>query len=318
MKETDGSMQERLVDHLESEGMTVRIVKAERSADLEARFTSLLERGLVDRRVSERYLSGIRYDLSESGFEPRSLISVAVADPQVRFRFGWKGGEITAVVPPTYLHWRKVDAGIRDALEEVLEPQGYSVAPAPLPKKLLAVCSGLAEYGRNNITYVDGMGSFHRLAALVSDLPCPEDGWREAVSMERCRNCTACLEICPTGAICSDRFVIKAERCLTLHNEEDSKVAFPDWIDSAVHTCLVGCMRCQYVCPENKDVSRHFREGECFSADETDLLIRGVPLVEMPAMTAEKLQRADLVDMMELIPRNLKALLPVLNDTTEE
>jgi epoxyqueuosine reductase len=127
--------------------------------------------------------------------------------------------------------------------------------------------------------------------------------------MKRCETCRACLQACPTEAIRADRFLIKAERCLTYHNEEESEVSFPDWMDPAIHRCLVGCMSCQTTCPENRDVLDHIREGESFSSEETDLLIRGVALEQMPAETAEKLRREDLADLLELIPRNLKALL---------
>jgi epoxyqueuosine reductase len=37
--------------------------------------------------------------------------------------------------------------------------------------KRLAVRSGLARYGRNNVTYVEGMGSFLELSASLTDMP---------------------------------------------------------------------------------------------------------------------------------------------------
>ena len=118
-------------------------------------------------------------------------------------------------------------------LAEVLESGGYRAAKAVLPKKLLAVRSGLAAYGKNNITYVPGMGSFHGLVAVFSDLPAPEGTWRDAEMMEACHKCAACRRHCPTGAIDADRFLLRAERCLTFHNEKPVDVPFPGWIDAA-------------------------------------------------------------------------------------
>jgi epoxyqueuosine reductase len=183
------------------------------------------------------------------------------------------------------------------------------VARAVLPKKLLAVRSGLATYGRNNITYVPGMGSFYRLAAFYSDLPCQKDSWREAQMMAACENCSACLRNCPTGAISADRFLLHAERCIVYHNEQPGDVPFPRWMDPSWHNCLIGCMRCQNVCPQDKELWQWVEEGAEFSEQETALLLEGGPLEQLPAATMEKLEHADLARHAGPLPRNLSVLL---------
>jgi epoxyqueuosine reductase len=144
-----------------------------------------------------------------------------------------KGFTLTLILPPTYLGATEVLRQIEGLLAECLAPEGYYVAPARLPRKILAVRSGLAEYGRNNIGYVPGMGSFFQLTVFYSELPCQEDTWREPRMMDRCQDCQACLTKCPTGAISSERFLLRAERCLVFHNERSSDHPFPDWIDPA-------------------------------------------------------------------------------------
>jgi epoxyqueuosine reductase len=211
-------------------------------------------------------------------------------------------------VPPTYLHWRGTDQQAEDALAEILELEGHRVARAMLPKKLLAVRSGLAAYGKNNITYVPGMGSFHRLVVFYSDLPCQQDDWREPKMMERCEKCIACLRHCPTGAITSERFLLHAERCITFHNEKPSDVPFPEWLDASGHNCLVGCLHCQNICPENRDFLAWVGEGAEFSSEETSLLVEGIPLDQLPAAMVEKLEQSDLIDLLDVLPRNLKVL----------
>jgi epoxyqueuosine reductase len=190
-----------------------------------------------------------------------------------------------------------------------LELEGYRVAQAIVPKKLLAVCGGVAAYGKNNITYVDGMGSFHRLVAFYSNLPCEQDEWREPRLMERCERCLGCARSCPTGAIEPERFLLRAERCITFWNEKPGQVAFPEWVEASWHNCLVGCMRCQRGCPENREVLDFYEEGVEFSEEETGLLLERVPLAELPVVLVEKLEHWDLFELLDILPRNLEVLL---------
>jgi epoxyqueuosine reductase len=156
---------------------------------------------------------------------------------------------------------------------------------------------------------VAGLGSFHRPAAFYSDLPCDEDApWQPVRMLERCTDCRACLRRCPTGAIVEERFLLHAERCIVYHNEKPGAVPFPDWLKPAWHNCLVGCMHCQAICPENKAVVGWVEDGPAFSAEETALLMAGTPPDQLPAALAHKLREGDLLDMLDILPRNMKAL----------
>jgi epoxyqueuosine reductase len=160
---------------------------------------------------------------------------------------------------------------------------------------------------------VPGMGSFHRLATFYSDLPCQEDNWQELQMMESCQNCSACLRNCPTGAIpsaslgtgTSERFLLRAERCITFHNERAGKFPFPAWLDPSWHNCLVGCLHCQRVCPQNKDFLEWIEEGAEFSQEETALILEGIPSDQLPATTVRKLKQLDLIEYLDGLPRNL-------------
>jgi epoxyqueuosine reductase len=192
-------------------------------------------------------------------------------------------------------------------LQNVLDSNGYQLHRAALPLKLLAVFSGLAKYGKNNVVYAEGLGSFFRLIAFLSDMPPGRSHWLEPRAMKECNKCKACLNACPTGAIVPDRFLIHAERCITFLNEGTGD--FPEWIDPAWHNSLVGCMRCQLVCPVNKRFVTWVEEGETFNETETDLILNGVPLDRLPSETAHKLNRSYMVDYLDVLPRNLRALL---------
>ena len=115
------------------------------------------------------------------------------------------------------------------------------------------------------------MGSFIQLVAFFSDLPCPEDTWREPVMLERCQKCKACVNNCPTGAIPTDRFLLHAERCLVFFNERPPEYPFPEWVAPSAHNSLIGCMTCQQVCPENKVFLDQFADEVAFSHEETCL-----------------------------------------------
>jgi epoxyqueuosine reductase len=295
----------------------------------------LEEGGLKGRLFSAQYLHVLRTDIetpyldgffNEEFYQERlvsfeweppatlpgaaSIIVVAVPDPQRRITFQWHGEPVPAIVPPTYLYWQSVNRQVEDTLSEMLAPDGYQVVLANLPKKLAAVHSGLADYGRNNVTYVPGLGSFQRLVVLWSDLPCEEDHWQDLQMMEACEKCHACQRACPTGAIDPSRYLLRAERCLTFLNEKPPEVPFPDWVEPSWHNCLVGCLHCQRVCPANKEVRDWIEGDEVFSEEETTLLLDGIAQEHLPPETVVKLERLDLIDLLDVLPRNLSALLP--------
>jgi len=68
-------------------------------------------------------------------------------------------------------------------------------------------------------------------------------------------------------------------------------------------------MICQRVCPENKEFLAWIEEGAEFSQEETALLLEGIALDKLPAALVEKLARWDLVDLLDILPRNLGVLL---------
>ncbi len=237
--------------------------------------------------------------------EAKSLIVVAVPRPQSQAVFTWNGESRALLLPPTYVAYEETRKRVEDFLAGILEPKGYRIARTKLPLKLLAVRSGLGLYGRNNICYVPGMGSFLQLVAVYSDLPCQKDSWQEIRMMKSCQSCNACRLKCPTEAISSDRFLLHAERCIVFHNEKKGNIPFPEWMDPSWHNCLVGCLHCQKICPENKDFLQWIEGREEFSEEETALLLQGVALDQLPTATARKLKKLDLIEYLDSLPRNL-------------
>jgi len=294
---------------LEERGYKARMVSIQHLRDLQEEIEGRHRQGLFDEEFYQEWLARSTFSPPDSLPGAKSLIVVAVPQPQFRVVFTWKGNRVPLIVPPTYLYSRETDNQVQDLLAEILAPAGDHVARATVPKKLLAVRSGLGVYGKNNISYVPGMGSFHRLVAFYSDFPCQEDNWRESQMMERCQTCSACLRNCPTDAITSERFLLHAERCITFHNERPAEVSFPAWIDPSWHNCLVGCLRCQSICPENRDFLPWIEEKEGLSQEEIALLLEGVSLDQLPTATVTRLEQLDLVEDVGILPRNLSVFL---------
>lgn len=294
---------------LKERGYQGRIVSARHIGELQTDIKRLNQKDLFDLEFYQRYHSYFEFEPSEILQDINSLIVVAVPQPQTRVNLHWNGKMVSLLIPPHYLFGNETDKGVEDILAGILSPIGYKVARAKLPSKLLAVRSGLAKYGKNNISYVPGMGSFLRLVAFYSNLPCEEDNWQESQMLERCKKCSACLLKCPTNAITSERFLLRGELCITYLNERAGHIPFPSWLDPSWHNCLVGCLYCQKVCPENKDFLNWVDQGAEFSEEETAVLLEGMPLDQFPASLLQKLGKYGLTDYADIMPRNLGVFL---------
>ncbi len=302
-------MATKLLKQMRQRGYAVRAVPVEHVEELREGIEAPKREGMIAEELHKEYLRRFTFSPPGDLKNARSLIVAAMRQPQFHYTFTFNGEPIRVTVPGIYLHPGENDEKVRESLAGVLAPEGYQVVPAVLPNKLLAVRSGLASYGRNNITYVDGMGSFHRLTAFFSDMPPGRDTWREVKALERCDDCGACGRKCPTGAIAPERFLLHAERCIVFHNEQPGEVPFPQWMDPSWHNCLVGCMLCQMVCPENKPYLKQVEEGPTFSEEETMLILSGAKKDQLPLGLAGKLEECDLLGMLDVLPRNLNALL---------
>jgi len=210
-----------------------------------------------------------------------SVIVVAVPRPGHTVTFDLESGSLEAVVPPTFAYNTEVAAEAERGLLAGPLAEGARVERARAPAKSLATRLDLAVYGRNNIAYLPGRGSYHQLIAYVTDAKVTGEAATEPTEPRlsaECADCRACLKACPTGAISSGRFVIRAERCLTYFNEYHRP--WPDWLQPSVHHCLIGCLACQEKCPQNKG----------------------------RLTIAAKLEQAGLPEMETVITRNLRAL----------
>ncbi len=306
---SDNTIIENFYKILESKGYKGKIIAAKYIPDLQIAVKTLNDEKLLDPGFYNEYEKYFEFEPKTDFGEVKSLFMVAMPQPQYEIVFTWKNKEVPLIIPPTYLHGRALINKSKAFLSDLLKPSGYSVEFARLPQKTLAVRVGLAEYGRNNITYIRGMGSFHRLFTFYSDFPYEQNDWQELRMMDLCRECSACVHKCPTGAIPNDSFLLRAERCLTFHNEHPVDVPFPDWIDPSWHNSLVGCLYCQKVCPANEKVIKWIEPGPSFSEEETILLSSGTTVENLPEETRKKVEEHGLGYYLSVYPRNLGVIL---------
>jgi len=249
-----------------------------------------------------------RFDLPSAGFPIRSMIIIAIPHPfYARVEFVWqvKNYHCLSLVMSDFDTTEKY-------LNDFLGTTNHHLLPASnLPLKRLAVKSGLAVYGRNNICYVEGMGSVFSLAGYYSDVKCDDGDWMELRQSDRCTHCWACVNHCPTEAIRKDRFLINNERCLSNLNEGPGE--FPEWLPKSVHHCLYDCLKCQIICPMNKAYLDNIIGPIQFSEDETEMLLSGGPSDAFPPALKQKSKLLGLDQWLGNIPRNLKVLF-VLSD----
>lgn len=299
------SVEKSLMTALNRHGFKAKIVSAEHIPELLESIRENLESGKIDKAVYRNY--GKCFDGSGTDIFDwtRSIIVIAAPSPMLEVKFTVDDKKQFAIIPPTYVH--SADQTAKSVIETVIEANGYRFSRAALPEKLLAVRSGLARYGKNNIVYVDGMGSFVRLLAFYTDLPVINDTWRKPLVLDECARCKACIKKCPTGAIDPDDFQLRAEKCLTFHSE--SPGPFPDWIDESWHHCLIGCMRCQQYCPVNKDFRHWIKHYTEFSEEETAQLLSGNSENGLPDKWASKFKDSDLSSNPSILARNLKSVL---------
>jgi epoxyqueuosine reductase len=294
-----------LAEYAAVRGYDAAVASAGHLEDLRREITGRIESGEVDRAFAGERLAHFDFSPTIDGKRPGSIIITAAPQPEQLALFRYRGRDHAYPIPPTYAD--DTDVAVAVVLHDVLAPRGFKLSPARIPLKLLAVRTGLAKYGRNNIAYHPRFGSYCRLQAFVSDLPATTDRWIEPTWLPECTACTACVQACPTGAIPADRAVILAERCLTYFNERPED--FPDWLKPAWHTCLVGCLRCQLACPVDRDIDIEPGEPFRFGAAETENLLAAGREDDLTPKVREKLAALGFLEDRGLIVRNLRVLL---------
>ncbi len=302
-------MAESLKDELAKRGYKAKTVAFGHVAELKKEIEEFAENEALN--GFQQFIVSSLYSFdAPADMDVKSVVVIALPIPAyAKTKFNWNG----KVYPLTSLARYNPDdveplVEVENLMNEYLGPLGHHIAQVPqIPLKRLAARSGLAVYGRNNICYVDGLGSFTVFAAFFTDMPCMEDDWTEIRTAEACSGCKVCMNSCPTGAIRKERFLIDNERCISCMNEMPGE--FPDWLPLSAHNCVYDCLKCQKPCPMNKPYINNVIGPIVFSEEETGMLLAGAGLEDCTADLAGKLYFLGMDQWISAIPRNLKVLM---------
>jgi len=290
-----------------------RTISVKHFHELQADIDVLKQNGkLSNHKTYQGYISKLHFTLPEDFPTAKSVIILAAFSPLAKIRFLWQGKHREVMIPPQYNGNGVSPEEIQNMIRrEIVKHPRYTIKRAKhLHLKLLAVRSGLAQYGRNNISYIDGMGSFHYLYAFFTDHEFKEDHWTSIKMMPICEKCRICRKKCPTGAIQEEKFVIDAGKCITLYNE--SPGTFPSWISPQSHNALIGCLQCQLYCPVNQKVRKKFEQFPGITEEETAFILSKGTDDELMASLIEKLKLFSLQNVevhLSTLSRNLEVLL---------
>lgn len=188
------SMIELLKQEILERGYTLRILSIKRLYELKKDIESF-EKNQALNQFQKYILNSIyKFEVPTVDFEIKSIVVIAVPTPAyAKVEFVWQGKKsLLDSLARFNIGGEDAKAVTRKYLKNYLATKGYHIKQAPnLPLKRLAVRSGLAVYGRNNICYVEGMGSFLTLVAYFTDIPFTEDDWTEMRQASICTNCRA-------------------------------------------------------------------------------------------------------------------------------
>ncbi len=260
------------------------------------------------------YIDKMKFVLPEDFPSAKYVILLARETKLGLIDLNYEGKKHQIMISPGYFGKSNYDQNeLIDYIKtNITKSSDYRIEPVTgnLHIKSITVRSGLGRYGRNNLCYIDEMGSFIALRAYLTDFDFKEEKFFDMRLMDACENCRICVTKCPTQAISEDNSPIDVDRCITLYNENPGEL--PDWIEQPLHNALFGCMSCQMFCPANKDVMKNpLHLGE-LTEEETMLLLKGTKDSPLLASISEKLQIpiAKHQDYyLSVIQRNLKVLL---------
>jgi len=285
--------------------------------DVREDFDSLRAAGEIDGAFYEDNLAWFEYPEGITLQSPASVIIVAVPRPAHSLPFEHQNGRLDTILPPTYVNYNKLFEQVHDDMDSSVLRGTCCSELLKAPLKAIAARLGLVAYGRNNITYIEGLGSYFQLVGVLTDaeLPPPSGSISNHPRMNpQCSDCSLCIQACPTKAIRSKRFLLGAQRCFTLHNE--SPQTWPEWILPlldlcfSAQPCVIGCLRCQAVCPMNRGLLKTEPAGISFTAGETQWLLEGKPCDSNPlgAGIMSKLSKIGMGKDYSPLAKNLREL----------
>ncbi|WP_026881108.1 4Fe-4S double cluster binding domain-containing protein [Clostridium akagii] len=309
------SIKDEFINQIESHGFKVGIISIKHLEEIKSDMDATQKKYNDVNTYIGKYLNEFDYNPMENFPEAKSIIVIAVPQPMNRIYFTVGGKRRAVIMPPMYLLNSSIEleekhkkiSEVTSIIESILLYNNLKAKKINLPCKLIASRSGIGQYGKNNICYINNESSFYWMGVYISDIPCENDSWQKSNIMDACRDCDLCMANCPTGSITKDRFVIHASKCITLQNESEKD--FPKWLNQKWNNSIIGCMRCQIICPVNRNSIKDLEDLAEFNEQETKMILSKTPLHKLPAITYRKLELINFIEYYELLARNLSVLI---------
>ncbi len=137
---------------------------------------------------------------------------------------------------------------LSERIAEAVGPLGYRVFTdsAPVLEAELAARSGQGWRGKHTLLLSREGGSLFFLGEIYLDLALPLSPPTSA----HCGQCSACIDVCPTGAIVAP-YRLDARRCISYLTIEHAG-PIPVELREKMGKHIYGCDDCQLACPWNK------------------------------------------------------------------
>jgi epoxyqueuosine reductase len=284
-----------------------------RFRELQAEYEKMLAGQLYSRaKIFRDDVAKLSFRIPSDFAAAKSVIVVAAFAKSMYVKFTLDGAQFNLLVPPQYYADDMNAAKLRGIVQkEIIKNTSNRIVDISdsLPLKLLAARSGLGQYGKNNLIFVSGMGSYNLLYAFLTDYAFPQDNWTEMYILGRCQRCDRCTRGCPTSCFSWGRFPIDIDRCVTLYNEGHGP--FPSWMTRGAHSALMGCLRCQEICPEDGGYAQLSGMLEDVSEDETRKILKGIGDDDLLKSLQRKLRQfrgAASKEALPILTRNLSVL----------
>lgn len=141
---------------------------------------------------------------------------------------------------------------LAEKISAAIEAHGYRVLTdsAPSLEKALARNAGLGWIGKHTLL-IGGrdVGSAFLIGEIYTDLPLQASSPTQPEGYG-CGTCSACIDVCPTGAIVAP-YQLDARRCISYLTIEN-KGPIPLELRPLIGNRIFGCDDCQLVCPWNR------------------------------------------------------------------
>ncbi len=151
-----------------------------------------------------------------------------------------------------YLADRRVKASpdhpMPTRMTAALRKLGLRVKRGGLPDRLAGARAGVVKIGRNGFAYHRRAGSWINIECWRVDAPLPPDP--PTLDCPCPPQCRACLEACPTQALCKP-YLMRMDRCVA-YLAYSAPWPIPKQLWRCMGKWIYGCDDCQLACPLNR------------------------------------------------------------------